>query len=392
MNAAAEQNLIDRVEALGAECRERAQEIEQQRNLPVDIAESMSELGLFGLFAPKGYGGAEGNAPLGILLLETLARHESASAWCAMIGMTSAQTLGFLPEDAARTIFARPDTRISGVFAPRGTAVREGDQLCINGHWQWGSGTRNAHWVLAGVRVLDESGEPEMKQIGDKQIPLFGMAVVPAGGVQWDDNWHSLGLCGTGSSDFRIQDVRIPAGQLVDILGRRTVDAPLYRFPQMTLLATGIAAVALGIAEGALEESIAICQTKVRMGSSSAQAAKPSVQMALGEMHARLRAARTWLYHCLEDAWATVREPGGRASESQRRDLRLAGNLCTYTAVDATQLAYRQAGGDSVYKTAGLERRLRDVNVITQHVQMSQQIFEQGGRLLFELPTDTSML
>ena len=84
--------------------------------------------------------------------------------------------------------------------------------------------------------------------------------------------------------------------------------------------------------------------------------------------------------------------PAGAPARAQRRDLRLAGNLCTYTAVDAAQLAYRQAGGDSVYKTAGLERRLRDVNVITQHVQMSRQVFEQGGRLLFEIPTDTSML
>lgn len=364
----------------------RSQEIEQARNLPEDIAVAMGEIGLYRLFVPEQLGGAEA-APLDALhAIETLAMVDAATGWCAMIGITSGTVVAFLQPQSAKTVFASPDTRISGVFAPRGTATITGDNYVINGQWQWGSGTRNAHWILAGCRVCDSDGSSENLPEG---TPKSIMALVPHDSVEWIDNWHTAGLCGSGSSDFKVNQVEIPQTQTMSMFSRPVIDRPLYRLPQFGLLASGVASVALGTARGALDECIELCASKMRSGSKSPQANRQTVQLQIGEAHAKLSAARHWLHELMQLAWTQAQE--GRASVETRRDIRLACNLAVYTSVDVISTAYRIVGGSAVYKTSSLQRRLSDVNVITQHIQVATTIYEQGGRLLLGLDTDTSL-
>ena len=380
-------DMLARTEALAQMLPERSDEIEQARNLPQDIAETMADIGLYRLFVPQAFGGTEAPPMDALNAMETLALQDAATAWCAMIGITSGTVIAFLPDEGARAVFAELDTRLSGVFAPMGTAAISGDNYIVNGRWQWGSGTRNAHWILAGCRVVDADGGTDNLP---ENTPPSIMALIPHKSVEWVDNWHTSGLCGTGSSDYIVSEVEIPQTQAMSLFSRPMIDTPLFRLPQFGLLASGIAAVALGTAQGALNECVELCASKVRSGARAPQANRQTVQFQIGEAHAKLSAARNWLHQLMQQAWAQVQD--GKPSTEIRRDIRLACNLAVYTSVDVVSVAYRIAGGSAVYKTSSLQRRLRDVNVMTQHIQVAHTMYEQGGRLLMGVDTDTSLL
>ena len=145
--------------------RERAEEIEEARRLPSDLSDRFAAAGFYRMCVPETYGGLE-LPPLETMeTIEILARADAAAAWCAFIGATSGTALAMLPEATAREIFSRPETMIAGVFAPRGKAVVTDGGFRVDGQWQWGSGTQNADWILAGCQVIRD-GEPELLRNG----------------------------------------------------------------------------------------------------------------------------------------------------------------------------------------------------------------------------------
>ena len=372
---------------LSKELQERAEEIETSRRLPRDLSDRLANAGLYRTCVPKVYGGLELPPAETMEAIEILARADGASAWCGFIGATSGTVLAMLPEAAAREIFATPETLLSGVFAPRGKAVVVDGGFQVEGQWQWGSGTQNADWILAGCQVIRD-GEPELLRNG---TPRSRMMLVPAEEVEFVDTWYVSGLSGTGSTDFAIHDRFVPDHHAVGIGVDGPLDRPLYAFPQFGLLGMGIAAVALGLARAAIDELVEIAGGKTPSGSARPLAARPSAQLDVSRAEAMLRSARAFYYETIDDAWQSAVKDGGIEVE-HRRDIRLATTHATRTCADAVDLMYNLAGGTSVYRRSPLQRIFRDVHVATQHMMVSPSTFELTGRLLLGLETDTAML
>jgi alkylation response protein AidB-like acyl-CoA dehydrogenase len=72
--------------------------------------------------------------------------------------------------------------------------------------------------------------------------------------------------------------------------------------------------------------------------------------------------------------------------------LRLAATNATEASMRAVDLCYTLAGGSSVYRSSPLQRRFRDVHVITQHMMVAPPSYEVSGRVVLGLPTDPSMI
>jgi alkylation response protein AidB-like acyl-CoA dehydrogenase len=309
-------------------------------------------------------------------------------AWCAFIAATSATALATLPEATARAVFTPPETTLlSGVFAPLGAAEREGDSFRVNGRWPFGSGTQNADWVLAGCRLL-ESGAPMTRSNG---APRTHMVLVPAREVEFLDTWHVSGLSGTGSTDFALRDVRVPAERVVGYLRERPPDRALFRFPNFTLLALGIGMVGLGLARAAINELVALAAAKRPSGSTRTLAERPAVQSAVAEAEAELRSARAFLRDAVEAAWRRA-AAGDAIPVELRRDLRLA---TTHAARGSARIAhhmYELGGATSIYQASPLQRIFRDAHVATQHLMVAPPTLELAGRLFLGLPTDTGSL
>lgn len=373
-------------EALAPTLRERAEEFEDARRLPDDISKRFAECGFYRMFAPEVYGGLEQAPAPTMATIERLARADAAPAWVTFIGATSCTTLALLAPETAREVFATPETMIAGVFAPRGKATVVDGGFRVEGQWQWGSGTQNADWILAGCQIIRD-GETERMSNG---TPRSRMMLVPRSEVEFVDTWYVSGLAGTGSTDYALRDVFVPNERAVGLGVDGPLERPLYLFPHFGLLGMGIAAVALGMARASIEELIEIAGGKTPTGSARPLAARPAAQTDVARAEATLRSARAFFYEAIDEAWQEAL--AGSISVERRRDVRLATTHATHACAQAVDLMYHLAGGTSVYRRSPLQRIFRDAHVATQHMMVGPGTWELTGRLLLGLETDVSML
>lgn len=359
----------------------RSREIDELRELPQDLAEAMARHGFYRIIAPSEVGGLEGSTRALCELSETLASANGSAAWCVFIAATSFLNAGSIPALQAAAI-ADPNLIVSGVFAPSGTAVfeetDEGPGYRINGHWKWGSNSRNAQWISGSLVEVDANGDPVA---GPDAVTR---AVFHPGDIEMPDNWHVSGLKGTGSGDYIARDLWLPEARVGR--GNRSGDLiakPIYRFPLFGTLSTPIGAIALGMARAAVDEVIAVAQEKTPQGSRRTLAQRPLLHRDVAIMDTRVRAARTYLYDTIDRIWAAVSDR--EADLEDRLRIRTANVHAINTAVEAIDRMYTVVGGTSIFADSCLQRHFRDVHVASQHMMVGEPVMELAGRVLLGL-------
>jgi len=386
--ARAAQGVLAAVHDLAPSLTARAAEIEAARRLPADIARAFAEAGVFRLLVPESIGGLEAPPHLAFDVFETLAEADGAAGWCALIGATSGLPAAYLPEAEARLIFGDPLAIAGGVYAPTGRAVREADGYRLSGRWKWASGSQNCGWLMGGALLL-EDGKPVLNAQG---APDTRMLFFPAESATLHDTWYTSGLCGTGSLDVEVSDLLIPGTRALSLSADKPVrGGATYAFPVFGLLALGIAAVALGMAKGALNDIRELAGARVPMGSRRPMAERAAVQATFAETTARFGAARGFFRAEVARAEAAA-EGDGTLDPELRAALRLAATYATRTAAQVVDACYDLGGGSSVFSDNPLQRRFRDVHAATQHMMIAPQTYELTGRVLLGLPTDTTSL
>lgn len=366
----------------------RAEEIEEARQLPADLAAELAAAGLFRLVVPKSLGGLELPPATIVATIEAVAAADASVGWCLMIGATTALTSAYLPIEHARELYADPGIITGGVFAPMGKAVADGDHYRVSGRWSWGSGTANCAWIVGGSLIFEDGS---LRTLPNGQ-PDHRMMIFPRSEVELIDTWHSAGLKGTGSGDFAVKEALVPRDRSVSlIVDRPRESGPLYAFPAFGLLALGIAGVASGNARAALDAVKAMLATKKPPGSQRTAAERGAVQVEIAKAEAELRAARALLFEAIETAWSRA-QTAGEIDLSTRAELRLAATHMTRTAAAVTREAYDLGGGAALYLSNPLQRRFRDAHAMTQHMMVGPATYELAGRVLLGLPTDASTL
>jgi alkylation response protein AidB-like acyl-CoA dehydrogenase len=373
--------VIDAIEPILPRIRAAADEIESGRRLPLPLVHALADAGVFRLCVPRAFGGLEAHPSVLVTALATIAAADGSAGWCAMIGATSGVVSAYLPEPVAREIYGTdPRTVTGGVFAPRGTALPDGDGYRVSGRWPFASGSEHCAWLMGGCLV--RGGGP----------PQARMMLVPASDARIVDTWNVAGLRGTGSHDLVIEDVFVPADRSVSLMtDRPRVGGALYAFPVFGLLAIGIAAVALGIARAAIDELVRLAREKSPYGSRRTLAERGVVQAEVAQAEALVRSGRAFLHEAIERAWS-VAELDGTIATADRAALRLAATHATTSAAKATDLVYNAGGGTSIYAASPLQRCFRDVHVATQHAMVAGSTLELAGRVLLGLDTDVSQL
>ena len=370
---------IDPVEAarrLAPTAAELAPAAERDRQLAEPLVAALADAGLFRLCVPAAAGGLEAHPGTLVAAVRALAAGDAAAGWCVAIAATSGLVAGYLPETAAREIYAEPATMVAGVFAPKGRATPDPGGFRVSGRWPFASGCRHADWLMGGC-VVD----------GGMRLML-----APAAQFTIHDTWHVMGLRGTGSHDIELDGVYIPAERTALVLGDPPLQSgPLYAFPLFGLLALAIAAVSLGIARGALDDLIALAGGKVPTGGKRTLAERGTVQAEVARAEAAVRAAGALLDEAIGAAWERA-VAGAGVDVEQRAALRLAATHATAVATRATDTAYTLAGGSALYESSPLQRRVRDAHAATQHMLVAPATWELTGRVLLGMPTDATQL
>lgn len=379
---------LDAARALQNELAERAQEMEDVRRLPADLATKLAEGGLFRMITPSAYGGLECSPREIVDAVEAVAEANASAGWCVMIGATTAMNAAYMDPDTAREVYNSATTITGGVFAPMGKAVVDGDDYIVSGRWQWGSGSANCTWLCGGSMVYEDgellklpSGRPDAR-----------MMVFPAEQAELLDTWRVMGLKGTGSGDIEVENIRVPKARSVSLVADKPViDGALYKFPAFGLLSLGVAATAMGNAKGALQAFSNLATAKKNQGSSKTLSERATIQSDMAKMTATFRAARAYLHDEIEQTWEIAQNSDDIPVE-RRAALRMACTHMVRTGADICRTTYDLGGGAALFEASDLQRRFRDSHAMTQHIVTAPATWELTGRLLFGLPTDASMV
>ena len=380
------QDLLDGARALEPVIRQHADEAESNRRLSHPVVHAMARAGLFRMWVPRTLGGHEAPPLTGYQAVEEVARLDGSTGWCLFTGASSAVTGLFLPDLAAEDIFAGdPLGIVGGSIAGAGKAVVQKNGYLVSGRWPYGSGSQHCAWLLALCQVL--VGDKPRLAAGD--VPEMRVIYVPREQATiLDDTWNVSGLVGTGSHDYVIESAFVPESHTWRFApgtphGKHYAGS-LYGFPLAALLRLPVSAVALGIAQGAVDACLALAGAKRAPIGIGVLRDQPTFQARIAEAVAFVGSARAWLHAAIQRAWETTLA-GESASLAERGALLLAAVNATHRAAEAVQLVYMLAGGSANYRHSPLQRALRDVHAVTQHVGMAPQQYEEAGRMLLGL-------
>lgn len=357
---------------------------DRDRQLPHALVEAIADAGLFSMWLPNALGGPE-LAPIPFLeVIEELSRQEGSVGWCTVIPAGYARLSGALSPEVATEIFGSRRGVLVGTLNPSGKAVAVPGGYIVSGRWSYGSFIAHSQWVLGNCVTHDDAGPRR----GAGGAPELRLCLFPRAATTVFDVWHVGGLRATGSNDYQVTDLFVPAEMTIPLVSFSpppVQPGPLYAIPMPTVFGSCIATVALGIARAAIEALMEIATAKTPTGSSSLLRDKPLTQIDLARAETALRSGRAFLFNELGACWDDV--CAGRPVTLQRRAMvRLAVVQAIQGAIQAVDLMYACGGGTSLLESNRLERCFRDVHAAGQHLAVSPQTnLEPIGRLLFGL-------
>ncbi|MHA7652677.1 acyl-CoA dehydrogenase family protein [Mycobacterium sp. ML4] len=364
-------------EEIALSARDMAPEIDRERRLPPELVARLNEAGMLRATMPREVDALELSPPTALRCAEAIARGDAATGWCVSIAITSALLVAYLPEAAREEMFGGGRGVAAGVWAPRGTAKSVDGGVVVSGRWPFCSGITHADMLFAGCFV-DGSGVPSVVALPKDHLRVL-------------DNWHTLGLRGTGSHDTVAEEVFVAADRVFSVFDGPAVDRPLYRFPVFGFFALSVAAAALGNARAAIDDLVELAGGKKGLGSTRTLAERPATQAAVATAESALGAARALYYEATEAAWQASQETEPVPVVLRNR-LRLAATHAARSSADVVRTMYDLAGSTAIYDTSPLQRRFRDAFTATAHFQVNEASRELPGRLLLDQHADTSML
>jgi alkylation response protein AidB-like acyl-CoA dehydrogenase len=342
----------------------RAAEIDESHEFPWDVVELFREHELFGLFFAEEHGGSGTGTLLALVAIEEVSKA------CATSGLILAvQELGslglklagsgeqqerWLPRLASGEVLCAYALTEAGSgsdsAAMRTTARREGDEYVLNGGKRF---ITNAG--VAGLYVVFAKTDPDA---GHKGISAF-VVEADAPGFEVGRIEPKMGIKGSTTGEVFFNDCRIPAANRLGEEGEG------FKVAMRVLDRSrpGIAAQALGIAQGATDYALEYAKSRETMGKPIAE--HQLIAAKLAEMETKCEAARGLLYKVGMAIDEGV-EPLAKLSA-------MAKLFCGDTAMEVTTEAVQILGGYGYMKEYPVERMMRDAK-ITQIYEGTQEI------------------
>jgi len=336
-----------------------APRIEAERQLPDVLVRELTDARVFQMYQPRFLEGPEVDPLTAFAVGEELARCDGSVGWCAQVSAAVTVHLAWLDPDALAEMQAITDGPIhmAGSARPLGEAVRTDDGYVVKGHWNYASGVRHANWYLATAFVDNDDGSRVARSV---VVPVDDGEIVP--------NWDVVGMRGTGSDDFVLDDAAVPRGRTVSRhwIARRS--ERLYD-PRLAMVAiwAPTAGVALGLAQGSIDALLEL-RDLTSTGSPTPLGERDNVQDAMAEAEAITSAARAFCREAIGDAWDALAD--GRSDSELTRAVARAQLSITHAmseAVRVADLCFHAAGTNAISTGNRLERYLRDTHTAVQH-------------------------
>jgi 3-hydroxy-9,10-secoandrosta-1,3,5(10)-triene-9,17-dione monooxygenase len=378
--------------ALVPRLRERAALADELRRCPDESIRELNESGLMRLLQPRRVGGSELPWVALIDVGSELALGCGSTAWNWANYAVHHWMLAFWPVQCQDEIWETDPAALiaSSMVFPAGKAERVAGGYRLGGRWPFSSGVDPATWNMLGGIVHSDGGDSGHR-----------MFLLPRADYTIIDNWHVMGLRGTGSKDIEAKDVFVPEHRTLPVDATRggsghpgavANPAPLFRIPIFATFPYMLTGIALGIAQGAYDTVIDGLRGRLARYSGRSLADMTAIQMKIAEAAACIDTARrTMREHCqMAQRLAERGEvPDLAIKATWRRDGAFSAGLCER----AVGVLFKIGGGAALFDDHPLQRAFRDVCAATAHISM---IWEPQattfGRVALGLPCDNPTL
>ena len=360
----------------------RAAEIDESHEFPWDVVELFREQGVFGLLFDEEWGGTGTGALLALVAIEELSKvcatsgliiavQELGSLGLKLAGHGSSRSSGCRgwPRGAPVRVRVVRGGSGSDSAAMRTTARRDGDEYVLDGSKRF---ITNAG--VAGLYTVFAKTDPEAGHAG---ISAF-VVDAEAPGFEVTRLEPKMGISGSTTGELAFDGCRVPAGNLLGAEGEG------FRIAMRILDRSrpGIAAQALGIAQGATDYALEYAKTRETMGKPIAE--HQLIQAKLADMETECEAARGPLYRFGQMVDAGVDGPELTKASA------MAKLKCGDVAMAVTTEAVQILGGYGYIKEYPVERFMRDAKITqiyegTQEIQrlvIAREMLRESARVL----------
>jgi indole-3-acetate monooxygenase len=370
-----------------------AARIEQVREIVPEVLSALHEARLFRMLLPRSCGGWEVDPVTFVQAIEELAKADGSTAWCVAQGSGCSMTAAYIAPAVAREIFGDGQAVMAwgpGPAGSNGRAVRVAGGYRASGTWSFASGIKHASWLGCHCAVVEADGSP---RLGPDGQPAERTMLIPKTSAAVKDVWRVVGLRGTGSDTYTVDDLFVPDAYTYtrEAPAERREAGPLYRCSMYHVYGIGFASIGLGLARAALDEFVALAATKVPKAKTSVLRDNAVIQSQVALAEARLSSARAFFLQTLHEVWATIVR-GEALSLKQRAALKLSGTYAVHQAKDVVDAVYHAAGATAIFVDNPFERRFRDVHTVIQQLQSQFANFEMVGQVLLGLPSPSKMI
>jgi indole-3-acetate monooxygenase len=379
---------VARARELGPAIGAAAHEIERTQRIPEPLLSRLHAARVCRMLLPRSVDGDELEPWIYLHAIEEISRHDGSVGWNVFVANSSALIAPFLPSEAMHVIFADPRAIVAWGPPNQSKAFAVPGGYRITGQWGFASGCRQATWMGVHCHVVEPDGSLRLNAAGK---PTMRTLLYPASKAMLLNDWNVIGMRGTASESYRLDDVFIPeafSGTREDPTLRRE-PGRLYAYPMQGLYAVGVSGVAMGIARAMLDEFEALAKRKtprnqVRLADNAV------VQSNVAQMEARLGAARAYLVDTLSSIWTA--DDSWVIEMSARARLRLACAFAIQAAEAVANYAYKAAGTDAIFLDTAFERRFRDIHTLSQQIQSRTAHFEAVGQVMLGIEPSGAFL
>lgn len=382
--------LVRRAAELVPILRANASWSDQNRRLPEESLQALTDAGIFKMRVPKRYGGYECDAATLLDVISEVGQGDGSASWCVSAWTISSWLACLFPDHVQDEVFKTEDVRICGVLSPTGQAVPVEGGLLVNGSWHFISGALHSQWQV----IIAMAPTPD----GASMWPV--LAVVPLAEMTIVDDWDTMGLRGTGSVTTVATDVFVPMDRVLPMVAvlqeqfasELNAQSPVYRSPMMPTGCTSFTGTAIGMAKAARSAFLDRIDRKITYTDYASQREAPLTHLELAEASAKieeaeLRAAKL----------AAQMDDKSRRSEpwsiEERVHARAHLGRVFQLSKEAAEILSNASGGSSIYSSEPIQRIVRDLHALSMHALMHPSTnAELYGRILCGLPPNTMYL
>ena len=344
----------------------RVLKMDEAQQIDADLIPKLFEMGLMGVEIPEKHGGAGSNFFTSVLIVEELSRVDPSVA--VLVDVQNTLVINallrwgsepvqarYLPRLAADTVGAYALSEAgsgSDAFALSCRAARSGDDWVLNGQKLWITNAREAGLYIVFATVDPEQGYRGITAfLVERSRPGFGVG----------KHEDKLGIRASSTCELVLQDVRVPAANVLGEVGKG------YKIAIETLNEgrIGIGAQMIGLAQGALDHTLAYVQERKQFGRPIADF--QGVQFQIAELATQVEAARLMVYNAarLKDAGQPFMVPAAMAKLFSSEVAQRVSSVCVdlfggygFTKEYPVEKLYRDAKIGTIYEgTSNMQKQ-----------------------------------